>query len=220
MAPPSAPPMITPTPNAPPTKSQYEPYWKPIESREPARPPSIHLYAPEPLEADRPRPIDEPMPKKPNIAGDFPPIAQFGIAKEGAYSGLRPTREGYDWLQAKGVRTIVNVRLFGEDDSADRKEAEARGMRYVPFEVSPVVLSREKADEFVKLIRDGANPGVFVYDQDGSLAGSMWYLYLRFGESFDHDIAQLRARSLGLQLDRDGQHRDMWLAVQKVLSGS
>ena len=46
----------------------------------------------------------------------------------------------------------------------------------------------------------------------------MWYLHLRVGESLDDDASQLRAAPLGLQLNRAGQHREMWLAAQKLLS--
>jgi hypothetical protein len=90
-------------------------------------------------------------------------------------------------------------------------------MKYVAFEVSPEVLSKEKAEEFVKLIRDGAKDGIFVYDADGSLAGSMWYLQQRLGEFLEDEPARLNARQLGLQTERAGQHRDMWLAARKVL---
>jgi hypothetical protein len=211
------PPSISPLPAD--SKSRFEPNWKPTEGREPPRDSRIQLYAPEPIDKEKPRSSDEPpAAKKPIVQGAFPPIPQFGVAKENAYAGLHPGPAGFDWLKAKGVKTIVKVQLFGENDAPDRKEAEARGMRFEVFEVSPVRLSKEKADEFIKLVRDGAKSGIFVYDEDGSLAGAMWYLYLRWGESLDDDPSQLRARSLGLDPNRDGQHRDMWLAVQKVLS--
>jgi hypothetical protein len=131
---------------------------------------------------------------------------------------LRPSLDGLDWLQTNGVRTVVQIRVFGADDSAVRKEVESRYMRYVAFEVSPEKLTKGKVDEFIKLVRDGAKQGIFVYDHDGSLAGSMWYLYLRQGEILDDDPAQLRARQLGLSHDRTDNHREMWLAVQKLLS--
>jgi hypothetical protein len=198
--------------------------WKAGDTQEPQQDrdarPRFQLYAPEPIdkEKDKPQQTDEPPLKKPAPERSFPAIPQFAEARENVYAGLRPPLEGLDWLQKNRVQTVVQVRLFGEDDSAVRKEVEARGMRYVAFEVSPVTLTKEKTDEFVKLIRDNAKTGLFVFDQDGSLAGSMWYLYLRNGEFLDNDPALLRARGLGLQTNRDGQHRDMWLAVQKLLS--
>jgi hypothetical protein len=175
-------------------------------------PPRIQLYAPEPVDKEGANQ------NKPNGQRSLPAIPQFAKDKENVYAGLRPKLDGLDWLQEAGVKTVVNVRLFGEDDSADKKEVEKRGMRYIAFEVSPEVLSKEKADEFVQIIRDGARQGIFVYDSDGSLAGSIWYLYLRLGELLDDDAARIRARALGLRTDGEGQHRDMWLAAKKIVN--
>lgn len=208
----------------PPERSDTQ--WQPGAGGEPApradasrdTPPRIRLYAPEAIDKEIPRPTDEPPLKKPSVQRSFPAIPQFAQAKENVYAGLRPSLDGLDWLQTNGVQTVVQIRAFGADDSAVRKEVESRKLRYVAFEVSPEKLTKAKTDEFIKLIRDGAKQGIFVYDQDGSLAGSMWYLYLRLGEVLEDDAAQLRARQLGLSHDRTDKHREMWLAVQKLLS--
>ena len=63
-----------------------------------------------------------------------------------------------------------------------------------------------------------AEQGIFVYDQDGSLAGSMWYLQMRLGERIGEGAAVINARSFGLQSDREGQHREMWLAAKKIVN--
>ncbi|MSQ95841.1 MAG: hypothetical protein EXR98_14980 [Gemmataceae bacterium] len=177
--------------------------------------PRVQLYAPE---VDEPRPTPEPPAQKPSVQASLPPIPQFASVRDNVYAGLRPPLDGLDWLHDNRVATVVQIRLPDVDGAADKKQIEKRNTRYVSFEVSPQTLTKEKADEFIKLVRAGAKQGVFVYDQDGSLAGAMWYLYFRHGEYLDDDASQLRARQLGLQLNRDGQHRDMWLAVQKVLS--
>ncbi|MBI2803800.1 MAG: hypothetical protein HYX68_02300 [Planctomycetes bacterium] len=196
------------------------PPMPPAESREPPRPeskrdvpPRIQLYAPESLEKETPAPA-----KKPSVQATLPPIPQFGVARDNLFTGLRPGLDGLDWLRDNRIATVVQLRLPGEDDSSDKKQVEDRGMRYVSLEISPESLTKDKADEFIKLIRDGARKGIFVYDQDGSLAGAMWYLYFRAGEFLDDDVAQLRARQLGLQGNRAGQHREMWLAVRKLLN--
>ena len=122
----------------------------------------------------------------------LPAIPQFADAKPNVYAGLNPPLDGLDWLQTEGVKTVVQIRLPGVDDSADRKQVEKRNMRYVAFEIAPAAVTKEKADEFVKLIREGSQNGIFVYDADGSLAGSMWYLYMRQGEVLDAEPSQLR----------------------------
>jgi hypothetical protein len=200
--------------------------WQPGNGHDPSghfdssrdAPPRIQLYAPEPIDKELPRPTNEPPLKKPSVLRSFPAIPQFAEAKENVYAGLRPSLDGLDWLQTNHVHTVVQIRLLGADDSAVRKEVESRGLRYIAFEVSPATLTKEKVDIFIKLIRDGAKQGIFVFDQDGSLAGSMWYLYMRQGEVLGDDAAQLRARQLGLSHNRDDKHREMWLAVQKLLS--
>ena len=197
--------------------------WLPGETPEPELkrdlPPSIKLYAPEPIDKETPKPDKEPpLGEKPNTKGGFPAIAQFAEAQKNVYAGLRPSLDGLDWLQANGVQTVVQIRRTGEDAAADKKQVEKRDMRYVAFEVSPDALTKEKADEFVKLIRDGAKQGIFVYDEDGSLAGAMWYIHLRYGEFLEDGAAQIRAGQLGLQTTADGQHREMWLAARKLVS--
>jgi len=196
-------------------------------------PPRINLYAPEPVEKDASKdsysleppqlekarqPSDEPPLKRPSVQGNIPPIKQFEVAKVNVFAGLRPPLDGLDWLQANGVKIVVNVHLPNQDDSADRIQVEKRNMRYVSFEISPQTLTKDKAAEFVKLIRDGSKQSIFVYDQDGSLAGAMWYLHMRLGEILDDDAAQLRSRPLSFDPNRQGQHAEMLLAIQKLLS--
>ncbi|MBI3822448.1 MAG: hypothetical protein HY289_07185 [Planctomycetes bacterium] len=206
------PPGTLPPGTLPPThkSERVDTPWKPGDTREPEplreTKPGVQLYAPE---------KDD---EKPNADTAFPPIAQFAVAQKNVYSGLRPSSDGLDWLKKKDVQTVVQLRQFGADDSADRKQVESRSMRYIAFEVTPQTLSKEKADEFIKLVRDGATAGIYIYDDDGSLAGAMWYLYMRYGEFHEDGAARLRAGQLGLRITGEGQHAEMWLAVQKVLS--
>ena len=93
----------------------------------------------------------------------LPPIAQFAVAKEDRiFTGLRPKLDGLDWLQGNGVKVVINIRLPDKDDSADRTQVEKRNMRYIAFEVSPQSLTKEKADEYVKLIRQSSDQPIFV----------------------------------------------------------
>jgi protein tyrosine phosphatase (PTP) superfamily phosphohydrolase (DUF442 family) len=136
-------------------------------------------------------------------------------------SGLRPSLDdGLDWLQANGFRTVLNVRLPGEDDTADRKQVEKRGLKYVTIEVSPQTLTRQTVADFSRVASDTAGYPLFVYDRDGALAGGLWYLHFRLAEQANDDGARVRASRLGLREDREGNQRAMWLAIQKLLSES
>lgn len=212
------PPSITPLPGAGASSNRVETEWQAAAAKEPAGKPIIQLYAPEAIEKEKQETTEPPLPKKPSVQASFPAIPQFAVARDNIYTGLRPPLDGFDWLQQHDVRTVVHVRTGNTDDSADRTEVEKRKMQYVPFVVSPQTLTRQKAEEFIKLVRAHGKQGMFVYDEDGSLAGGLWYLYFRWGEFLDDDASQLRAGQLGLRVGAPGAQRDIWLAVQKVLS--
>lgn len=145
-------------------------------------------------------------------------IPQFAIARKNVASGLRPILDGLDWLAAHGYRTALHVHLPGQDDSSDRKQFEARGIRYVSLEVSPETLARDVVDQFNHAVSDAGNQPLFVYDRDGTLAGGLWYLYFRVAEGATDADARARAERLGLRPDQEGEGKLMWLAVQSYLS--
>jgi protein tyrosine phosphatase (PTP) superfamily phosphohydrolase (DUF442 family) len=225
---------------------RFEPNWLPADARAEApksvqndpllglsgtapAPSGARLYPPEsvdkstdepPLVDDKSKPSVFPGSAKP-LKTAFPVgIPQFAKAVDGVWAGLRPSiDDGLDWLAANEYRTVLHVRAPGEPESADRRQVERLGMTYVSFEVSPQSLSRARLDEFVKLVGDVALRPLFVYDQDGSLAGPLWYLYFRKAGD-DDDLARIKANPLGLRADREGPHRLMWLAVQQYLEAN
>jgi protein tyrosine phosphatase (PTP) superfamily phosphohydrolase (DUF442 family) len=243
MAPQNAPPAanVSPFPTVPPPSSpntsgtgvapreaiaQVENRWQPIDNGiKLGTPIAINenkaeprLYPPEKTAEKNPEKTAEPPL---NAAATTLPVGipQFAMAMDNVATGLRPSLdEGLDWLKARGYRTVVFIRLPGENDEPDRKQVEKRGIKYVTLEVSPRTLTKETTQAFNRLVRDVPGQPIFIYDRDGSLAGGLWYLYFRTAEEFSDDVARIRAGSLGLREDRDGNHRDMWLAVQKFLN--
>jgi protein tyrosine phosphatase (PTP) superfamily phosphohydrolase (DUF442 family) len=226
---------------------RFEPNWLPADAREAASksvlndpllgptgttpaPSGPRLYPPEnsdkntgepPLLDEKAKPSVFPSGAPKQAKTPFPVgIPQFAPATNGVWAGLRPSiDDGLDWLAANEYRTVVHLRAPGEPENADRKQVEKLGMTYVSLEISPQSLSRAKLDEFAKLVGDVARRPLFVYDQDGSLAGPLWYLYFRKAGD-DDDLARIKANPLGLRADRDGPHRLMWLAVQQYLEAN
>ncbi|MBV9125982.1 MAG: hypothetical protein JO112_21735 [Planctomycetes bacterium] len=171
---------------------------------------------PEPPLAQPTRP--EPLPER-SAAPPLPVgIPQFGVARDQVASGLKPSLDGLDWLQAKGYRTVLHLKAPGESDSADRQVVEKHGLKYLSLEVSPETLSRAVVDQFTRIVSDSGNFPVFVYDRDGMLAGGLWYLYFRTAEQQSDEVARMRAARLGLKEEATGAHRTMWVAIQKYLS--
>jgi protein tyrosine phosphatase (PTP) superfamily phosphohydrolase (DUF442 family) len=159
---------------------------------------------------------DKPLPSRLPVG-----ISQFAMVKDKVASGARPLLDdGLDWLKEHGYRTVLHLMQPGEDDTADRKQVEKRGLQYMSLEVSPDTLTRKTVDEFSRIVGDAAGYPLFVYDRDGALAGGVWYLHFRLVDQMPDDTARVRASGLGLREDRDGAQRAIWLAVQKLLSES
>jgi protein tyrosine phosphatase (PTP) superfamily phosphohydrolase (DUF442 family) len=235
---PAPPPGNTPFPPVPPTSSQVPPAptqvspevrygpsasipqqadWRAAPPR-----PEVRLSLPE---ASTPEPpLASPQPSSPGSDGRAPTpslpvgIPQFAMAKDQVATGLRPLLDGVDWLQANGYRTVLHVHLPNEDDSADRRLVERRGLKYLSLAVSPQTLTRAQADAFNRLVSDTTTYPLFVYDRDGMLAGGLWFLYSRFAEGATDEVARAKAAALGLKDDVGGEHRLMWLAIQRVLA--
>jgi hypothetical protein len=197
--------------------------------------PSVRLYPPEVLEGSEggkgvqlrpPDVLGSDKPALPKLEGAtelkasvFPVgIPQFAQVRNQVASGLRPSLDdGLDWLAANGYKTVLYLHAPGEADGPDRKQVEKRGMKFISVELSPATLALKTIDEFNHIVQDGTAMPLFVYDRDGSLAGSMWYLHFRWTQQAPDEAARLQARALGLREDRDGMHREMWQATQKYL---
>jgi hypothetical protein len=144
-------------------------------------------------------------------------IPDFRIIKKGVANGLRPTHlEGLEWLKTNGYRMALYIRAPSESDDADRKLFEDKhGMRYASLIVAPDALTLEVVDQFNHLVNDPADRPLFVYDKDGSLAGALWYLHFRMIDQQSDEDARANAARLGLK----EEHREMWIAIQRILSG-
>jgi protein tyrosine phosphatase (PTP) superfamily phosphohydrolase (DUF442 family) len=145
-------------------------------------------------------------------------IPNFAAVNDQVASGLKPLLEGLDWLQAKGYRTVLRIKQPGEDDAADRREVEKRGLKYLSLEVSPATLTMASVEQFSRIVGDAAGHPLFVYDKDGMLAGGLWYLHFRTVDKAGDETARTKANRLGLKEEAVGDHKAMWLAIQKLLS--
>lgn len=225
LGPPQIPPPPAPIMSGSKFEQRAEPQWLPGEV-------TVQLGTPQPIITDAP--AQKAIPQQPQVAeatpksnavktpiapGAFPVgIPQFAQARERVSAGLRPLLDdGLDWLKEQGYRTVINLREPGIVDSADRKQVEKRGMAYVSFEVSPLKLTKKLVDDFNKVIADPAAQPVFVYDRDGALAGSVWYLHFRTTDGATGEEARGKAAGLGLREERAGLHHEMWLSARQLL---
>jgi protein tyrosine phosphatase (PTP) superfamily phosphohydrolase (DUF442 family) len=186
-------------PQDPPGKSRSQ--YPRVVPADPAPSPSGAILG-DPSTTDVPKPADlgpGPADPKPTTAVDRATgIDEFARVREGVAAGRRPTLEGLDWLKGKGYKTVVHIRGPQDNDDADRRQVEKRGMKFVSLQVNPELLTQQWIDQFNEIVGDSASRPVFVYGQDPQAAGVVWYLHLRTAEFLTHDEARLQAGRLGL----------------------
>jgi protein tyrosine phosphatase (PTP) superfamily phosphohydrolase (DUF442 family) len=164
-----------------------------------------------------PKRSDEPK-RPPSLPVGIP---HFAAVYDKVASGLKPLLDGgLDWLQANGYRTVLHVKSPGEDAAADKREVEKRGLKYLSLDVSPQTLSPAVVEQFNRIVGDTAGYPLFVYDKDGMLAGGLWYLHFRTEDKVNDETARTQANRLGLKEEAVGDHKAMWLAIQKFLQES
>ena len=98
-----------------------------------------------------------------------------------------------------------------------RDLAQTRGLRFVPIAVSPGALPKA-FDEFAAAVDDRGSRPLYVIDETGVRAGSLWYLLFRTRDLLGDDTARLRAAPLGLTEAATEEQKQFWIAVQDLLA--
>jgi protein tyrosine phosphatase (PTP) superfamily phosphohydrolase (DUF442 family) len=144
-------------------------------------------------------------------------IPNFALARMRVATGFKPFPDGIAWLKSRGYTTVLHIRAPGENDAATQQKFQNQNLRYLSLEVSPELLNRDLVEKFNRLVTDSANQPLFVYDQDGSLAGALWLLHIRLSEGVSEDKARLEAERLGFKPNGAGNFKAMSEAVNRYL---
>lgn len=178
----------------------------------PVKPPAGRTQTPEPPVAKSAPSTPPTAPESTSTAG----LTGFVKVKENAASGRKPTLDGFDSLKRMGYRTVVYLHAAGADVPAVRDVAEKRGLSLTAIETTPEKLS-ESIEAFNKVLADSSAAPVYVCDDDGLLAGVLWYVHLRTVDNQSVEVAKIRARALGLTEEGD-EAKAFWVAIQRYLA--
>jgi protein tyrosine phosphatase (PTP) superfamily phosphohydrolase (DUF442 family) len=132
-------------------------------------------------------------------------------------SGLKPFADGLDWLRDQGYNTVLFIRPPGADDSLDRDRIVQRGLKYKTLELSADILSAARVEEFEQILAESANKPLYIYDDDGTVAGGLFYLHFLKVDKTPEAKAREAAGRLGLPDSSTGNAGTMWIAIQKYL---
>jgi tyrosine-protein phosphatase SIW14 len=126
-------------------------------------------------------------------------IPRFHMIAAGLYRGGQPARDGFDYLQKNGIKTVINLRSENDEEVIVKK----LGMKYVhiPMSISPWSRIPDAAiDQYFKVLNDPANYPIFFHcrrgaDRTGALAGFYRIAY----QGWEPGKAYSEARSIGMR---------------------
>jgi uncharacterized protein (TIGR01244 family) len=121
-----------------------------------------------------------------------PNIATAGLLKEGAIPKLA----------SLGFATILDLRGPEEGTDAEKRSAEAAGLRYVNIPVPGLLPSDAQVTEFGRIVEDAKNFPLMIHCGSASRVGAMWTLY-RVRKSIPLSIALEEGRTIGMQQNRE-----------------
>lgn len=126
-------------------------------------------------------------------------ISNFGCINENFYRGAQPNSKDFTDLAAMGVKTVIDLQEDGERN--EEQWVEAAGMNFFRIGMSDSSWpSREKADQFLKVVNDPANQPVFIHCHGGRhRAGIMTAIYRMTHDGWSADQAYTEMKQYGFE---------------------
>jgi protein tyrosine/serine phosphatase len=126
-------------------------------------------------------------------------ISNFGCINESFYRGAQPKGRDYDDLAAMGVRTVIDLQQDGERN--EQQMVEAAGMKFYRIGLSDSSWpSRDKPEQFFKIVNDPANQPVFVHCHGGRhRAGIMTAIYRMTHDGWTAERAYAEMKQYGFE---------------------
>ena len=100
-------------------------------------------------------------------------LPNFGAVSEGLYRGAQPTAEGFQILEARGIRTVISLRDWHDDAPL----LAGTQLKYVHLPCSPLGVREADVIAFLKVVKAPENQPVFVHcefgaDRTGMMVGA------------------------------------------------
>ena len=126
-------------------------------------------------------------------------IANFGCINETFFRGAQPKGRDYDDLAAMGVKTVIDFQEDGERN--EQQMVEGAGMKFYRIGLSDSSWpSRDKPEQFLKIVNDPANQPVFVHCHGGRhRAGIMTAIYRMTHDGWTAERAYAEMKQYGFE---------------------
>jgi protein tyrosine/serine phosphatase len=128
-------------------------------------------------------------------------IANFGRVSESYYRGSQPEGEDYAALKSLGVKTIIDLQEYGQDD--EPAAAKAAGLHYVKIGMNTRVdPTPAQIQQFLSIVNDPAQAPVYVHCAGGHhRTGVMTAIYRMTKDGWTGKQAFAEMKKYGFGMD-------------------
>jgi protein tyrosine/serine phosphatase len=128
-------------------------------------------------------------------------VPRFLMVGEGLYRGGQPTRAGFEFLQKKGFKTVINLRA---EDNSESELVQNLGMNYVQIPVDEVLpwslIPAPAIAKYFEIVNSPANYPIFFHCKRGAdRTGTLAALYRVAVQGWDKRKAYEEARNVGMR---------------------
>ncbi len=132
-----------------------------------------------------------------------PGVSNFWKVDDQVYRGAQPSEAGFQSLAKLGVKTVVDLRLAGEESHSKAEEqriVEAAGMKYVSAPMEGMhTPANDQVSRVLSILQDPAAGPVFLHCQRGAdRTGALIACYRIGHDGWENKKALNEARSLGM----------------------
>lgn len=118
-------------------------------------------------------------------------LPHYFVVDTGLHRGGQPTEKGFEILQSKGVKTVINLRDEQPMRIAEADIIKRLGMVYVSIDMDPFLPpGDEKIEKFLKVVGESSAGPTFVHCLHGQdRTGMMVGIYRMVIHGFDYERA-------------------------------
>ena len=112
------------------------------------------------------------------------------------------TAAGLEALRARGVQTVLDLRLPEQVEPDFAATVDNLGMSYLALPMQSAAMTDDQAQAFLDAMRKYGGQPLLIHCKSGNRSGAMYGVYVGARRKLDVEAAMTRARQAGLRSDK------------------
>lgn len=164
-------------------------------------------------------PISKNETESKNLIGKNLPldIPGYSLLSNSVAIGLLPYPDGIDWLVKEKFKSALFIHSSTQETKAITSLFEKRGMKLNLLLLEESNISAERLNIEISKLQNSSLQPTYVFDLDGSIAASFWYVYLQKTTLKSEDETMNQITKLGMNPNKTEQSKGIFKAAKKLV---